>query len=314
MPVTPAVSYRQQVFWGGDEGNGKNSQLPAARGVPNQSEWVCPKCGFTTSLSELGRVLSERRASAPDVPRPSSFFQSSTPTAIPGAHPSPPVMKSLASTAVPGALPAYVSPTSLLPVKHKTISTIASRTGTGSPSMRQSPPSRTISPAQRSRAHPHGNPLEHQANDPFFVKNPLERLEELRRTSIATAAIEPEKLPMASPTAIPTREMPQSSAPLPQETGLGIRLPGQGQPSAQSQRPAAPEPTSQASALYQGARQAEGEYAQADTTSHAGQPSIAALQASFADPDFGGAPPALVQSGQNQGRRASAGLSEYDLA
>ena len=46
LPVTPAP-IRRPTFWGeerDDEGN-----LPAAEGVPDQADWVCPQCGFVSS-------------------------------------------------------------------------------------------------------------------------------------------------------------------------------------------------------------------------------------------------------------------------
>lgn len=46
LPVTPAPR-RRVIFWGeerDDEGN-----LPSAEGVPDQIDWVCPKCGFAMS-------------------------------------------------------------------------------------------------------------------------------------------------------------------------------------------------------------------------------------------------------------------------
>lgn len=43
LPVTPAPM-RRPIFWGGDEDEA--GELPAAEGVPNQADWVCPSCGF----------------------------------------------------------------------------------------------------------------------------------------------------------------------------------------------------------------------------------------------------------------------------
>ena len=44
LPVTPAPR-RRSTFWG-DEGRDDEADLPPAEGVPDQADWVCPKCGF----------------------------------------------------------------------------------------------------------------------------------------------------------------------------------------------------------------------------------------------------------------------------
>jgi glycogenin glucosyltransferase len=45
LPVTPAP-IRRPTFWG--EERNEMSELPAAKGVPDQTEWVCPQCGFSS--------------------------------------------------------------------------------------------------------------------------------------------------------------------------------------------------------------------------------------------------------------------------
>ncbi|KAF2845909.1 glycosyltransferase family 8 protein [Plenodomus tracheiphilus IPT5] len=45
LPVTPAP-LRRPSFWG-DERN-EQGELPSATGVPEQQEWVCPQCGFSS--------------------------------------------------------------------------------------------------------------------------------------------------------------------------------------------------------------------------------------------------------------------------
>jgi glycogenin glucosyltransferase len=45
LPVTPAP-VRRPMFWG-DERN-QVGELPSATGVPDQTEWVCPQCGFSS--------------------------------------------------------------------------------------------------------------------------------------------------------------------------------------------------------------------------------------------------------------------------
>ena len=42
LPVTPAPM-RRNTFWGADR---DEEELPPAEGVPDQSDWVCPNCGF----------------------------------------------------------------------------------------------------------------------------------------------------------------------------------------------------------------------------------------------------------------------------
>lgn len=45
LPVTPAPM-RRPSFWG--EERGDTGELPAAEGVPDQIDWVCPQCGFSS--------------------------------------------------------------------------------------------------------------------------------------------------------------------------------------------------------------------------------------------------------------------------
>lgn len=309
MPVTPAVSYRQSHFWGKDEdSNTKTTQLQTARGVPEQNEWVCPNCGFSPRLQQV--VWSR--------PLPPSI-QSHAPTVPPGAFHIPP---SSASTVPPGAshfVPSTVPAATRRPTSSSPLSSIASRIHTTDAG---SPPTRTISPRNRSR--PHETQAQAQANETFFTKNPLERLEELRRSSIATAQ-EPEKLPITSPTQIPTRQAIPSAAPLPQETGLGIRW----QPPNVNTRQGGSAPvtgsdyTIGSAVMNQGLRQAEGEFsptgqvpsrpgvALGGSLGGGGAPSAATMQAALADPDFGGATGKLG----GQARRSSGNImGEYDLA
>lgn len=46
LPVTPAP-VRRPTFWG--EERDEAGELPVAEGVPDQNEWVCPQCGFSSS-------------------------------------------------------------------------------------------------------------------------------------------------------------------------------------------------------------------------------------------------------------------------
>jgi glycogenin glucosyltransferase len=45
LPVTPAP-IRRPSFWGDERDEA--GELPAAEGVPDQAEWVCPQCGFSS--------------------------------------------------------------------------------------------------------------------------------------------------------------------------------------------------------------------------------------------------------------------------
>ncbi|KAH7382180.1 nucleotide-diphospho-sugar transferase [Pyrenochaeta sp. MPI-SDFR-AT-0127] len=55
LPVTPAP-VRRPTFWGGERDEA--GELPAAEGVPDQTEWVCPQCGFfSVNASKDSRLL-----------------------------------------------------------------------------------------------------------------------------------------------------------------------------------------------------------------------------------------------------------------
>ncbi len=57
LPVTPAP-IRRPSFWG-EERDGADD-MPAAEGVPDQADWVCPQCHFYAPADCFGRRLSGR--------------------------------------------------------------------------------------------------------------------------------------------------------------------------------------------------------------------------------------------------------------
>ena len=62
LPVTPAP-IRRTMFWG--EERNAQGQLPGAEGVPDQVDWVCPRCSFSLPvehlLQHLDNVLLQRQ-------------------------------------------------------------------------------------------------------------------------------------------------------------------------------------------------------------------------------------------------------------
>ncbi|KAF2798732.1 glycosyltransferase family 8 protein [Melanomma pulvis-pyrius CBS 109.77] len=75
LPVTPAP-VRRPTFWGEDRDTA--GELPAAEGVPDQADWVCPKCGFSSiSASDFHRPREPSIASTTTViatPPPSTVY------------------------------------------------------------------------------------------------------------------------------------------------------------------------------------------------------------------------------------------------
>jgi glycogenin glucosyltransferase len=64
LPVTPAP-IRRPTFWGDERDEA--GELPAAEGVPDQVDWVCPQCGFfsasAASFRRVHRLSSNASAS-----------------------------------------------------------------------------------------------------------------------------------------------------------------------------------------------------------------------------------------------------------
>jgi glycogenin glucosyltransferase len=74
LPVTPAP-VRRPTFWG--EERDETGELPAAEGVPEQSDWVCPQCGFSSSYaSDFGPRRSSFASASKNDETPSSTLAS----------------------------------------------------------------------------------------------------------------------------------------------------------------------------------------------------------------------------------------------
>ncbi|EMD00567.1 glycosyltransferase family 8 protein [Baudoinia panamericana UAMH 10762] len=56
LPVTPAPR-RRASYWDKDEAEEAELGLPAAEGVPDQADWVCPQCGFFLPPSRLPTAM-----------------------------------------------------------------------------------------------------------------------------------------------------------------------------------------------------------------------------------------------------------------
>jgi glycogenin glucosyltransferase len=78
LPVTPAP-IRRPTFWG--EERNETGALPAAEGVPDQTEWVCSRCQFSSVNASNFQIVREPSAS------PVTTVTSPTPTAVPATLP-----------------------------------------------------------------------------------------------------------------------------------------------------------------------------------------------------------------------------------
>ncbi|KAF2817335.1 nucleotide-diphospho-sugar transferase [Mytilinidion resinicola] len=61
LPVTPAP-IRRPTFWGDERDEA--GELPAAEGVPDQVDWVCPQCGFSSTSAASFRRVHHRLSSS----------------------------------------------------------------------------------------------------------------------------------------------------------------------------------------------------------------------------------------------------------
>ncbi|KAF2686109.1 glycosyltransferase family 8 protein [Lentithecium fluviatile CBS 122367] len=74
LPVTPAPVARP-TFWG--EERDMQGELPQAEGVPDQAQWVCPQCGFS-SVSESDFRRPSRKATSPIITTATTTSPSAT--------------------------------------------------------------------------------------------------------------------------------------------------------------------------------------------------------------------------------------------
>jgi len=65
LPVTPAP-VRRPTFWG--EERNEHGELPSAENVPDQADWVCPQCGFSSLHASDFRPSRQMPTSASSIP------------------------------------------------------------------------------------------------------------------------------------------------------------------------------------------------------------------------------------------------------
>ncbi|OCL13862.1 glycosyltransferase family 8 protein [Glonium stellatum] len=186
LPVTPAP-IRRPTFWGEERDAAR--ELPAAEGVPEQADWVCPRCGFSSDSATSFR--RERRLSSTSSNN-TTLAASVTPALVPAAS-------------VTGA-PAAVTPAA---VQSPSLASLSSPRGAPLASLTN--PSYFPTPsAVLALAAEHGLDLQSESDDPE------EKLEQLRRSSLLEFEhlTQSEKKKQHSP---PLRELPEHSVPTPSD-------------------------------------------------------------------------------------------------
>jgi glycogenin glucosyltransferase len=72
LPVTPAP-VRRPMFWG--EERNQSGELPSATGVPDQTEWVCQRCAFSSfNPSDFQHRRKSMSSDTTAVPSPLSYL------------------------------------------------------------------------------------------------------------------------------------------------------------------------------------------------------------------------------------------------
>lgn len=190
LPVTPAPIHRQ-TFWGHERDQGGN--LPDAQGVPEQDEWVsnifsnvrwlcCSRCGQFVPFQPAGAVTGSSKHLKPvDNPPPSVYPNFSLPPTL--------VSNSGEESTKQVSQTSAVSPKSQ-PLRKPFFS--------------------RSSPNIQSKSQYDLNQTRKLTRGFLFSKDPTERLEELRRSSLVATEDLPKNTPRLQQD-IPTRTMPSSS-------------------------------------------------------------------------------------------------------